>query len=97
MKRFLDDISVEVIEEKLLAALGDILSPVKVFGMSPALVATLAGEAREIRAKRKKLTKQLDVLHKGSETCKRFVGVRLGGKLLVSANIRVQTNELISR
>ncbi|KAI3321397.1 dynamin family protein [Xylariaceae sp. AK1471] len=78
MKRFLDDISVEVIEEKLLAALGDILSPVKVFGMSPALVATLAGEAREIRAKRKKLTKQLDVLRKGSETCKRFVGVRLG-------------------
>ncbi|RYC55376.1 hypothetical protein CHU98_g10834 [Xylaria longipes] len=78
MKRFLDDISVEVIEEKLLAVLGDILSPVKVFGMSPELVATLAGEAREIRAKRKKLTKQLDVLHKGSETCKRFVGVRLG-------------------
>ncbi|KAI0467558.1 dynamin family protein [Xylaria cf. heliscus] len=78
MKRFLDDISVEVIEEKLLAVLGDILSPVKVFGMPPALVATIAGEPREIRAKRKKLTKQLDVLHKGSETCKRFVGVRLG-------------------
>ncbi|KAJ3578428.1 hypothetical protein NPX13_g2138 [Xylaria arbuscula] len=78
MKRFLDDVSVEVIEEKLLAMLGDILSPVKVFGMSPELVARIAGEAREIRAKRKKLTKQLDVLKKGSETCKRFTGVRLG-------------------
>ncbi|KAI1364108.1 dynamin family protein [Xylaria arbuscula] len=78
MKRFLDDVSVEVIEEKLIAMLGDILSPVKVFGMTPELVATIAGEAREIRAKRKKLTKQLDVLKKGSETCKRFVGVRLG-------------------
>jgi hypothetical protein len=43
MKRFLDDISVEVIEEKLLAVLGDILSPVKVFGMSPTLVAIVAG------------------------------------------------------
>ncbi|KAI0401107.1 dynamin family protein [Xylaria palmicola] len=78
MKRFLDDISVEVIEEKLLAVLGDILSPVKVFGMSTELVAILAGEPRETRAKRKKLTKQLDVLKKGSETCKRFIGVRLG-------------------
>ncbi|KAJ2991919.1 hypothetical protein NUW58_g2344 [Xylaria curta] len=78
MKRFLDDISVEVIEEKLLAVLGDILSPVKVFGMPPALVATIAGEPRDVRAKRRKLTKQLDVLKKGSETCKRFIGVRLG-------------------
>lgn len=80
MKRFLDDVSVEVIEEKLLAVLSDILSPVKVFGMSPELVAIIAGEPREIRAKRKRLTKQLDVLKKGSETCKRFIGVRLGGK-----------------
>ncbi|KAI0858430.1 dynamin family protein [Xylaria cubensis] len=78
MKRFLDDVSVEVVEERLLAVLDDILSPVKVFGMSPELVATIAGEPREVRAKRKKLTKQLDVLQKGSETCKRFVGVRLG-------------------
>ncbi|KAI8628485.1 dynamin family protein [Xylariaceae sp. FL1651] len=78
MKRFLDDISVEIVEEKLLAVLSDILSPVKVFSMSTELVATIAGEPREIRAKRKKLTKQLDVLKKGSETCKRFVGRRLG-------------------
>ncbi|KAI0164167.1 dynamin family protein [Xylariaceae sp. FL1272] len=78
MKRFVDDISVEVIEEKLLAVLGDILSPMKVFNMSPELVATIAGEAREIRAKRKKLTKQVEVLKKGSETCKRFIGRRLG-------------------
>ncbi|KAI1260646.1 dynamin family protein [Xylariaceae sp. FL1019] len=78
MKRFVDDVSVEVIEEKLLAVLGDIFSPIKVFNMSPELVATIAGEAREIRAKRKKLTKQVDVLKKGSETCKRFIGRRLG-------------------
>lgn len=78
MKRFLDDVSVEVIEEKLLAVLVDIFSPVKVFGMPPELVAIIAGEPREIRAKRKRLTKQLDVLKKGCETCKRFVGVRLG-------------------
>ncbi|KAI2633290.1 dynamin family protein [Xylaria nigripes] len=78
MKRFLDDISVEVIEEKLLAVLGDILSPVKVFGMSAELVATIAGEPRDTRARRKKLTKQLDVLRNGSETCKRFIGARLG-------------------
>ncbi|KAI1430551.1 dynamin family protein [Xylaria sp. CBS 124048] len=80
MKRFLDDISVGIIEEKLLAVLGDILSPVKVIDMSPDLVATLVGEPRPVRARRRKLMKQLDVLKKGSETCRRFVGVRLGGK-----------------
>ncbi|KAI1324047.1 dynamin family protein [Xylariaceae sp. FL0255] len=78
MKRFSDDVSVEVIEEKLLSVLGDILSPVKVFRMSTEEVAMIAGEPRDIRARRKKLTKQLDVLKSGSETCKRFVGVRLG-------------------
>ncbi|KAI1827327.1 dynamin family protein [Xylaria intraflava] len=78
MKRFLDDVSVEIIEERLLAVLSDILSPVKVFRMSQELVTTIAGEPRPIRAKRKILTRQLEVLRKGSETCKRFVGVRFG-------------------
>ncbi|TRX88984.1 hypothetical protein FHL15_010106 [Xylaria flabelliformis] len=96
MKRFLDDVSVEVVEERLLAVLDDILSPVKVFGMSPELVAMIAGEPREVRAKRKKLTKQLDVLQKGSETCKRFVGVRLGGKSTVSWVQLILVHKLIT-
>ncbi|KAH9885369.1 dynamin family protein [Xylariomycetidae sp. FL2044] len=77
MKRFTDDVAVEVIEEKLLSVLGSILSPVAVFQMSPEIVRTIAGESRESRAKRKKLTKQLEVLKWGSETCRRFAGMEL--------------------
>ncbi|KAI0017966.1 dynamin family protein [Xylariomycetidae sp. FL0641] len=77
MKRFTDDVAVEVIEEKLLAGIGEILSPVAVFNMTPKLVESIAGEPRQSRVMRKKLTKQLDVLKKGSETCKRFADLQL--------------------
>ncbi|KAF3064888.1 Interferon-induced GTP-binding protein Mx1 [Daldinia childiae] len=77
MKRFVDSIATEVIEEKLLAALSNILSPVAVFNMSPELVERIAGESRESRAMRDELTKKIDVLQKGSETCKRFVDSKL--------------------
>jgi len=40
------------------------------------LVASIAGESEETRILREQLTRQLDVLIKGSETCKRFIGVR---------------------
>lgn len=49
--------------------------------MSPDLVTSMAGESEESRAQREQLAKQLDVLTKGSETCKRFIGVRLLGKI----------------
>jgi len=39
------------------------------------LVTSIAGESEENRAQREQLTKQLDILMKGSETCKRFIGV----------------------
>ncbi len=48
--------------------------------MPAALVTSIAGESEETRALREQLTKQLDVLLKGSETCKRFVGARLFGE-----------------
>jgi len=49
--------------------------------MSAELVTSMAGESKENRAQREQLTKQLDVLTKGSETCKRFIGVRLLSKI----------------
>lgn len=48
--------------------------------MSADLVTSIAGESEENRAQREQLTKQLDVLIKGSITCKRFIGVRLLSK-----------------
>ena len=80
MKRFIDDIANDVIEAKLVLSLADIFTPVAVFAMSADLVTSIAGESEESRAQREQLTKQLDVLTKGSDTCKRFIGVRLLSK-----------------
>ena len=80
MKRLIDDIAIEAIEAKLISLLGDIFSPVAVSNMPAELVTSIAGESEESRALREQLTKQLDVLMKGSDTCKRFIGARLFGK-----------------
>ncbi|KAI1802116.1 dynamin family protein [Daldinia bambusicola] len=77
LKRFIDSVATEVIEEKLLAALANILSPVAVFNMSPELVERIAGESRKSRVMREELTKKIDVLQKGSDTCKRFIDSKL--------------------
>lgn len=81
MKRFIDDIAIEVIEAKLISLLGDMFTPVAVSAMSADLVTSIAGETEKNRAQREQLIMQLDVLMKGSETCKRFVGVRLLSKI----------------
>ncbi len=80
MKRFIDDVAVEVIEAKLISPLYDIFSPITVISMPDDLVTSIAGESEENRAEREQLNKQLEVLTKGIETCKRFVGVRILGK-----------------
>ena len=81
LKRFIDDIAIEVIEAKLISPLGSIFSPVGVSNMSDDFVTSMAGESEESRAQREQLVKQLDVLKKGSDTCKHFIGVRLLGKM----------------
>ncbi|GAP92225.1 putative dynamin family protein [Rosellinia necatrix] len=78
LKRIIDDVAIEVIERKLMTTLSTIFSPLSVFEMEDGLVSSIAGESQESRAKRAKLENQVGVLMKGSETCKRFAGVRLG-------------------
>ncbi|KAI3321064.1 dynamin family protein [Xylariaceae sp. AK1471] len=80
LKRMIDDVAIEVIERKLMAALSDIFSPIVVFNMPEDLVSVIAGESQESRAERIKLANQVEVLIKGSETCKHFAGARLGGQ-----------------
>jgi hypothetical protein len=82
MKRFIDDIAVEVIEVVLVSALADILSPVEVYKMQPDLVAVIAGESAQNQVYRKQLTSQLEILGKGAEMCKHFATVRLSGKII---------------
>jgi hypothetical protein len=80
LKRFVDNIAIEVIEAKLLSPFHNIFSPITVTSMPAALVTGIASESKENRARREQLTKHLDVLMKGSETCKRFIGVSILGK-----------------
>jgi hypothetical protein len=79
LKRFVDDIAVEAIETKIITRLRDILSPIKVTYLAADVVKSVAGESEESRARRKQLTNQLDVLTKGSETCRRFIVGKLQG------------------
>ncbi|KAI0530195.1 P-loop containing nucleoside triphosphate hydrolase protein [Xylaria digitata] len=79
LKRFIDDVAIEVIERKLMAGLAEIFSPISVLEMSNDLVSAIAGESQESQAKRTRLANQVEILIKGSETCKRFAGPRLAG------------------
>ncbi|KAL4778452.1 P-loop containing nucleoside triphosphate hydrolase protein [Aspergillus varians] len=76
LKRFVDDIANEVVEAKLIFALSEILSPVAVFDMPAKLVTRIAGESEENQALREQLNKQVHILRTGSDTCRRFVGIR---------------------
>ncbi|KAJ5566725.1 uncharacterized protein N7459_010107, partial [Penicillium hispanicum] len=73
LKRFVDDIANEVVEGRLMSSLSRILSPVTVFDMPANLIMRIAGESEESQTVREQLTKELLILTKGSETCKRFV------------------------
>ncbi|KAH8704460.1 hypothetical protein GQ44DRAFT_716700 [Phaeosphaeriaceae sp. PMI808] len=62
-----------------MAKLDDILSPIKITYLATEVVTRVAGESEESRAKRKQLANQLNVLIKGSETCKKFMVGTLPG------------------
>lgn len=83
LKRFIDDVAVEVIEAKLMSALDRILLPVSIYQMLDDQVARIARESDEIRTEREQLNKQLEVLRNGLETCKHFVGFRISRDLFV--------------
>jgi hypothetical protein len=58
MKRFIDDVAIEVIEVGLVSTVVDILSPVEVYKMNAELVADIAGESKENQTHREQLNKQ---------------------------------------
>ncbi|KAH8656617.1 P-loop containing nucleoside triphosphate hydrolase protein [Tricladium varicosporioides] len=91
LKRFVDDIAIEVIEAQLISPLYNIFSPVTVTSMPESLVLSIADESEEDRAQREQLNKQLEVLTKGIEICKRFVGVRILSKIAPSLSVCERT------
>ncbi|GLA75056.1 hypothetical protein AtubIFM55763_006317 [Aspergillus tubingensis] len=76
LKRFIDDVAVEVVEVKLVQSLSDIFTPLKVFEMPAELVSRIAGESDENRALRQQLSRKLQVLDRGLWTCRQFVSGR---------------------
>ena len=80
MKRFIDDIVIEVIKAKLIFPLDDIFTPVAVSAMFVNLVTSIAGESEENHAQREQIIKQLDVLMQDFDICKHFIDVRLLSK-----------------
>lgn len=50
--------------------------------MKPELVTRIAGECEENRMEREQLRVQLDILSKGLDTCKHFIGIGGLGKIL---------------
>ncbi|KAL3456109.1 P-loop containing nucleoside triphosphate hydrolase protein [Aspergillus heterothallicus] len=85
LKRFVDDIANEVVEGRLMSSLPRILSPVTVFDMPANLIMRIAGESKESQTIREQLNKELLILSKGSETCKRFIRTK--------SDVRLDTEE----
>ncbi|KAH6869680.1 P-loop containing nucleoside triphosphate hydrolase protein, partial [Thelonectria olida] len=82
MKRFIDDVSVEVIETGLVSELGNIIEPVGISTMSAEELNEVAGETDEARRARKELQAQLSVLRSGAQICKTFAGFEMLGKTI---------------
>ncbi|KAL6885252.1 P-loop containing nucleoside triphosphate hydrolase protein [Trichoderma longibrachiatum] len=78
-KRFIDEISIQVIETGLVAEIREILSPLAVAKMSDDEMEAIVGETESVRVERKKLVAKLKLLNDGAETCKRFSGFRTLG------------------
>ncbi|GKZ67889.1 hypothetical protein AnigIFM50267_002443 [Aspergillus niger] len=76
LKRFIDDVAVEVVEVKLVQSLPSLFTPLKVFEMPSELVSRIAGESDENRALRQQLDKKLRILEKGLRTCRQFASDR---------------------
>lgn len=55
------------------------------------LVGQIAGESEESQSLREQLNKKLWILTKGSDTCKRFVGIRGLGKRIQLTLILILT------
>ncbi|KAI8717485.1 hypothetical protein NCS52_00824500 [Fusarium sp. LHS14.1] len=77
MKRFIDDVAVEVIETGLVSALGKIIDPVSVSMMSDDELNQVAGETEISRALRRELQTELTVLKGGMTICRQFAGFGL--------------------
>jgi GTPase SAR1 family protein len=77
LERFVDDISVEVIETCLFQELDRIFGTMEVVRMPEETCSKIAGETEESKKRRHDLEKQLECLTKGIDTCRDYVVVEI--------------------
>lgn len=75
LKRFMDDVAIELVEAKLVQTLPDIFSPMTVCNMSNDTVDRIAGESEGRLLRREQLEERLDRLGNALDHCKRFMSV----------------------
>ncbi|KAM0451871.1 hypothetical protein ACHAO4_005828 [Trichoderma viride] len=78
-KRFIDEVSIQVIETGLVGEIREILSPLVVAQMSEDDMEAIVGEKDAIRTARKTLQAKLNLLSEGAQTCRKFSGFQVLG------------------
>jgi GTPase SAR1 family protein len=71
LKTFVDNVSIQVVEDLLIGDLWSIFSPSDVGQMTPSLISKIAAESPESQALRQQLDRKLKTLRKGMEICQR--------------------------
>ncbi|KAM0513409.1 hypothetical protein ACHAPE_007873 [Trichoderma viride] len=79
-RRFIDEVSIQVIETGLISQIRNILSPLVVAQMDEDDMAAIVGEKESIRSARKRLQAKIKLLDEGAQTCKEFSGYQILGK-----------------
>ncbi|KAI9155433.1 NADH-cytochrome b5 reductase 2 [Paramyrothecium foliicola] len=79
LNRFIDDISVEVIETCLVEELERIFNPLQIAKMPAGTISSIAGETVASRKVREDLEKKLDILTKGIATCREYASIQVEG------------------
>nr|AFR57472.1 putative dynamin-related GTPase domain protein [Epichloe inebrians] len=77
VKRFTDDVAVEIIKSGLVVKISRVFSPLVVSLMSEDVITQIAGECNESRQKRTELERTIGVLQKGVDICKMFSRYRV--------------------
>ncbi|KAK6591816.1 dynamin family protein [Botrytis cinerea] len=72
LRRFIDDLAVEAIEDTLVSHLHAVFPPLSVISMDDTLVTDVSGETESNRSQREQSIKKLELLERGLEICKHF-------------------------
>ncbi|KAK1237924.1 hypothetical protein MKX08_002503 [Trichoderma sp. CBMAI-0020] len=78
-RRFIDEVSIQVIETGLIGQIRNILSPLAVAQMDEDDMAAIVGEKESIRNARKRFQAKIKLLSEGAQTCKKFSGFQVLG------------------